>query len=211
MVDAASFLGLGHVFVANMTGNVVFLGFAVAGSVDFSLPALFAALIGFLGGALAGGRLGVKVGAHRGLLVALALQLELLVVGVALVFAIGTTGYQQPPVQAGLVVLLALAMGVQNATARRLGVADLTTTVLTLTLTGLAADGSTRKEERPRAKRRLAATGAMFLGAAIGGLLQLRFGIVGPLVLALALLIADGVAAYRASRSDAAWTIGGHA
>ena len=31
LVDAFSYLSLGHVFVANMTGNVVFLGFALAG------------------------------------------------------------------------------------------------------------------------------------------------------------------------------------
>jgi len=35
-VDAVSILRLGHVFVANMTGNVVFLGFALAGSPGFT-------------------------------------------------------------------------------------------------------------------------------------------------------------------------------
>jgi uncharacterized membrane protein YoaK (UPF0700 family) len=208
VVDAVSYLGLGHVFVANMTGNVVFLGFAAAGAHDFSLPALFAALIGFLCGALAGGRLGAKAGAHRGRLLALALLLEFLLVGAALVYAIGIAGSQGPLLQSGLVVLLALAMGVQNATARRLGVADLTTTVLTLTLTGLAADASTTKEERPRAKRRLAATGAMFLGAAVGAFLQLQFGVVAALVLTLGLLVANSAGTYRAVRSTAAWTLG---
>jgi len=110
--------------------------------------------------------------------------------------------------QSGLVVLLALAMGVQNATARRLGVADLTTAVLTLTLTGLAADPSTTKEERPRAKRRLAATGTMFLGALVGAFLQLQFGVVAALVLTLGLLVANGAATYRAVHSTAAWTLG---
>lgn len=32
LVDAVSYLELGHVFVANMTGNVVFLGFTIAGA-----------------------------------------------------------------------------------------------------------------------------------------------------------------------------------
>lgn len=208
VVDAVSYLGLGHVFVANMTGNVVFLGFAAAGSHDFSLPALFAAVVGFLFGAMAGGRLGAKAGAHRGRMLALASALELFLVAVALAYAIGSAGNQGPLVQAGLVALLALAMGVQNASARRLGVADLTTTVLTLTLTGLAADASTRKEERPRARRRLAATGTMFLGAAVGAVLLLRFGVVAPLVLTLGLLLATAVAAYIASSSTAPWTSG---
>ena len=209
VVDAASYLGLGHVFVANMTGNVVFLGFAAAGAVDFSLPALFAALIGFLGGALVAGRLGARASAHRGQLLAQSLLLELVLVGVALVFAIGTSGDPRPLVQAGLVALLAIAMGVQNASARRLGVADLTTTVLTLTLTGLAADARATKEERARAKRRLAATGTMLLGAALGALLQFQFGGVAPLVLALCLLLANSAAAYRAARSTEAWTSSG--
>ena len=37
IVDAASFLGLGHIFTANMTGNVVFLGFAAAGAPGLSV------------------------------------------------------------------------------------------------------------------------------------------------------------------------------
>src|ERR1700736_3182642 len=55
-VDAVSILRLGHVFVANMTGNVVFLGFAVAGTSGFSAAASLVALGAFLGGAAIGGR-----------------------------------------------------------------------------------------------------------------------------------------------------------
>src|ERR1700682_3997308 len=66
LVDAVSYLKLGHVFVANMTGNVVFLGFAVADAQDFSIPLSLAAIGAFLTGALAGGRLGSSGGHHRG-------------------------------------------------------------------------------------------------------------------------------------------------
>jgi hypothetical protein len=62
LVDALSYLKLGHVFVANMTGNVVFLGFAVANAQDFSIPASVVAIGAFLVGALAGGRLGTIAG-----------------------------------------------------------------------------------------------------------------------------------------------------
>src|ERR1700685_4258130 len=55
IVDAVSILSLGRVFVANMTGNVVFVGFALAGARGFSLAASLFALGGFLFGALAGG------------------------------------------------------------------------------------------------------------------------------------------------------------
>src|SRR5579862_5682992 len=57
IVDAVSFLALGHVFTANMTGNVVLLGFAFAGATGVSLSRSSVALIAFLGGAVAGGRM----------------------------------------------------------------------------------------------------------------------------------------------------------
>src|SRR5258707_15825818 len=57
VVDAVSILALGRVFVANMTGNVVFVGFALAGAAGFSLAGSLAALAGFVVGARAGGRL----------------------------------------------------------------------------------------------------------------------------------------------------------
>ncbi len=65
-------------------------------------------------------------------------------------------------------------MGLQNAAARHVGVPDLTTTVLTLTLTGLAADSNLAGGNNPRVGRRLLATGAMFLGAGVGAFLVLR-------------------------------------
>src|SRR2546428_2760948 len=64
LVDAVSYLKLGHVFVANMTGNVVFLGFAVADAADFSIPASVLTIAAFLAGALVGGRIGSRAGPH---------------------------------------------------------------------------------------------------------------------------------------------------
>src|SRR5580693_416257 len=66
LVDAFSYLVLGHVFVANMTGNVVFLGFALAGAPGFSIPASLIAMASFAAGALLGGRLGAHYRSHRG-------------------------------------------------------------------------------------------------------------------------------------------------
>jgi len=66
LVDAFSYLVLGHVFVANMTGNVVFLGFALAGAPDFSIADSVVALVAFGLGAFAGGRLATRLKHHRG-------------------------------------------------------------------------------------------------------------------------------------------------
>src|SRR6266545_6440680 len=84
LVDAVSFLTLGHVFVANMTGNVVFLGFAVAGATDFSIAASVVAVGAFLVGALTGGRLGASTGHHRGRFLTIASYIQIGLVGAAL-------------------------------------------------------------------------------------------------------------------------------
>jgi uncharacterized membrane protein YoaK (UPF0700 family) len=76
LVDAASYLKLGHVFVANMTGNVVFLGFAIAGTGGASVGASLFAIAAFLAGSVAAGRLGARLGGHRGGLLAAATSMQ---------------------------------------------------------------------------------------------------------------------------------------
>ena len=66
LVDAFSYLVLGHVFVANMTGNVVFLGFAVAGAKGFSIAASLVALVSFGVGSVVGGRVVARFGTTAG-------------------------------------------------------------------------------------------------------------------------------------------------
>ena len=210
LVDAVSYLKLGNVFVANMTGNVVFLGFAVADTSRFSVPASLAAIAAFLLGALLGGRLGVALGPHRGRLLSIATFIKIALMSGALIVSAAPLDPGGPLLRYALITLLAVTMGLQNATARRLGVPDLTTTVLTLTLTGLAADSAPAGGVGGTYGRRLVAIAAMFLGAAIGALLLLYSGITAALALALALLVLTGAAAYRASSSSAAWTVASH-
>ena len=140
VVDAFSYLVLGHVFVANMTGNVVFVAFALAGAKGFSLASSLLALGAFLVGAFVGGRLARPLAMHRGRLVTGAASIEVALTAGALVvnFVLGHRGGGAG--QFLLIGLLGSAMGVQNAAARKLAVPDLTTTVLTLTITGIAAD-----------------------------------------------------------------------
>lgn len=65
LVDAVSYLGLGHVFTANMTGNVVLLGFAAAGAPGFWVPASLASLGSFLVGAACAGRICLHITSRR--------------------------------------------------------------------------------------------------------------------------------------------------
>jgi len=150
LVDAFSYLRLGHVFVANMTGNVVFLGFALAGVGEISIVASLLAIVAFALGAALGGRWAAGRGLHRGHLLAAATAVQAGAVLVASVIA-STAGVDGPTVRLTLIGLLALAMGGQNAVVRRLAVPDLTTTVLTLTVTGLVADTTAPISARPAA------------------------------------------------------------
>ncbi|NEA57431.1 DUF1275 domain-containing protein [Streptomyces sp. SID13666] len=206
LVDAVSYLGLGHVFVANMTGNVVFLGFALAGAEGLSALAPIVSMAAFLAGALAGGRFTNRFAAHRGRLLAITTALEAVLVAAAAIAATASQGKVTTGVQYTLIVLLGLAMGLQNATARRLGVPDLTTTVLTLTLTGLAADSTAAGGQAPRPGRRILSVLAIFLGALVGAVLLLHNKLALTLGLVLVLLAVTSLTAYRLSASNAAWT-----
>src|SRR5262249_41534896 len=89
----------------------------------------------------------------------------------------------------GLIVLLALAMGVRSAVVKRLGVPDLTTTVLTLTVIGIASDSSLAGGTNSRWRTRVTAIITMFAGAATGAMF-LRYGVFAPLGASSILLFA---------------------
>jgi uncharacterized membrane protein YoaK (UPF0700 family) len=192
LVDAVSVLGLGRVFTANMTGNVVFLGFAMARVPGFSAARAVVSLAGFLVGALIGGRLGASmasVSRRRWLLTVAVVEAGLFFVAawVAIGYDIETT----TPVTSlyAMIVLTAVAMGLRNATVRRLAVADLTTTVLTLTLTGIAADSVLAGGSNLNWVRRLAAIVAIFAGAAIGAVLLSKGRLSLPLIVTGACIV----------------------
>lgn len=206
LVDAFSYLVLGHVFVANMTGNVVFSGFAVAGAAGFSLAASLMALAAFAVGALLGGRVAHGARPHRGRVLHLALVLETVLVLAAYLVAEITGSPSTGPARYALIVLLGLAMGVQNAAARALAVPDLTTTVLTLTVTGMAADSGAAGGPGGKVGRRSVSVLAMFAGGLAGAVAVLHGGAALPLLFATVLLAAGTAAAFALTRSGEAWT-----
>jgi len=205
LVDAFSYLVLGHVFVANMTGNVVLLGFALAGAPGFSIGASSAAIVCFALGALIGGTAASRLDRNRGRLLstATATQSVFLAAGVTL------AAISPSPVAAGyrygLIVVLAVAMGIQNAVARKLAVPDLTTSVLTLTITGIAADSAIAGKRGSRAGRRLIAVAAMLAGAVVGAAFVIHVDIVYPLVIGLALTVMVAVTTRVLMTSNPRW------
>jgi uncharacterized membrane protein YoaK (UPF0700 family) len=190
LVDAFSYLVLGHVFVANMTGNVVFLAFALAGTGGFSALASLVAIACFAAGALAAGRLGRRLSGRERLLGVTAVIQAVLLGAAVVMAALTATPLPTPGPRYALIVVLSAALGAQNATARKLAVPDLTTTVLTLTITGVAADSPVAGATGAHAARRLISVAAMLIGALIGALLVIHARIVFPLVIALLILVA---------------------
>lgn len=181
LIDAVPYLGLGHVLVANMTGNIVFLGFALVGAKGFSAQAFLVALGSFVVGAVAGGRIAMELSARRRRWLTTTSAIEtVLVTASAIASAAGALG-PNGSARFGIVALLGVGTGMQNATVRRLSIPDLTTTVLTLTLTGLAADSSLARGDHPRQIRRATSVAAMFAGAIVGGALMLHSGITATL------------------------------
>ena len=195
LVDAFSYLILGHVFVANQTGNVVFFAFALAGVGGFSVAASLTAIGCFSVGALAGGRLGRSLAGRRELLLGVTALIQAVIVAEAVTMTALAATPMQVGVRYALIAVLAATMGVQNATARKLAVPDLTTTVLTLTITGIAADGPLAGATGAHAARRLISVAAMFAGALVGAVLVLHARIVYPLAIALFVLAVVAVAA----------------
>jgi uncharacterized membrane protein YoaK (UPF0700 family) len=204
LVDAVSYLALGRVFTANMTGNIVLLGFGIAGSYGLPVVAPIISLAAFLLGAGAGGVLVIRMGERHPTLVARALGIEVLLIGLAAVVAAATSVRPGNASAYALIALMALAMGVRNAVVRRIAVPDLTTTVLTMTLTGLAAESPPAGGSGKGSFRRLAAVLAMLAGALCGALL-LKSELFAPLALAAVLALATWLvyvpAAVRLARS----------
>jgi len=197
LVDAISVLGLGKVFTANMTGNIVFLGFAASGAPGFKVAPYVFAIASFMVGALIAGRVGRH---HAGLplrrWLLTAASVEAILLWIAAGVATGFDGVTQAPDSSVYIIiaLTGLAMGFRNATIRQLKVPDLTTTVLTLTITGLAADSSAAGGANPNWARRIGSVAAIFLGAAIGAYLVIHGGLVAPLILAGGLIFAGTIA-----------------
>ncbi|CAN5179073.1 MAG: YoaK family protein [Nocardioides sp.] len=168
--DAVGYLGLDKVFTANMTGNVVILGMAVVGETGLPVAGPALALVGFMVGAAVGGRTlkradGNWTGATAVLFSCVAGTMFALA---GLLFTAGDEPTQ--PFMITITTLAALAMGMQAAAARVVAVRDVTTVVVTSTITGLAADSPFGAGRPGSTARRIAAVALMLLGAALGAL-----------------------------------------
>ena len=206
VVDAVGYLGLDNVFTANMTGNVIVLGMGLAGAPGLPVLGPAVALAGFVVGAALGGRLlrTAAPGWTRRTTGSFATT-------GALVVVLGVAAVVERPVAGTwwgttVVALLAVAMGLQAASARKVAVKDVTTVVVTSTLTGRAADSRLGGGGNDRWPRRVLAVALLVAGAGLGALLQrsdddgVGLGMLVAGVLALVVAVVGG--SQRTRRAD---------
>ncbi|MBL7492660.1 DUF1275 domain-containing protein [Frankia sp. AgB1.9] len=205
LVDAFSYLELRHVFVANMTGNVVFLAFSLGGSREFVWWASLLAFSAFVAGALAGGRIAHLHGTHRGRQLLLAVSVQTVLVVVAFVLDVVLARPYSDGAATAMISLLAVGMGIQNATVLMLDVPGLTTTVMTRTITGIMADSANGHGRRQIGRRALSVV-CLFIGALSGAMLIEHGRGEWELLVAIGLLLVVVATGVRVRTSTAAWT-----
>lgn len=199
-MDAVSYLKLGHVFVANMTGNVVFVGFALAGASEVSAVPSLVAIMFFLLAALAAGRLGRSMTASPAHLLSLAAAIQLVILLVVAALAVVVTPNRDPGRYA-MVALMSAAMGIQSATTTRLKVPGFNSTVvLTTMLSTLASSSRLAGGSGAENGWRILAVLSMLSGGLVGALLVFHVTVVAPIALASVVLAAVFVSAQLIGR-----------
>ncbi|TRW81743.1 DUF1275 domain-containing protein [Mycolicibacterium sp. 018/SC-01/001] len=205
VVDAVGYLGLDRVFTGNMTGNIVILGMGVTGADGLPVLGPAIALAGFTVAAwIAGLALRATSPGWESRVTVLLSIGGIVLSGLAIAAVIderpGPTG------QVLMATATAAVMGQQAMVARALAVRDMTTVVVTSTLTSLAGETWTQGATGALFNRRLAAIAVIFLGALAGAAL-LTVHLAVPLAVAAAvtfLVVAVGHQHLREPRSAGA-------
>lgn len=204
IIDAVGFLGLDRVFTGNMTGNVVILGMGLAGADDLPVLGPALALVGFMAGAAVSGLALARSGPGWTHVVTALFAITAVVELITGVGLLVRTIDGESALQLSAATVVAAAMGVQAAAARHLAVKDVTTVVVTSTITGLAADSMTGAG-RSNAGRRAAAVVLILAGAGVGAALLLWHIAAGFVAAGVLTAAAAGVGGVLA-RDRHAWT-----
>lgn len=195
LADAISVLVLGHVFVANMTGNVIFLGFWFAPRSTVDLTAVVVAFPTFVAGTILGGRLMRYFGTLARRWITTALSIEVALLGVlSLLAGTGVCRYDDNT-KLFLIGGMAIVFGLQHSTARQFGIQELTTTVLTSTIVGLGVDSRLAGGNANREKLRYGVVLTMCAGATVGATIT-RVAVAPVLALAAA-VVATSMLIFR--------------
>lgn len=190
-LDAVGYLGLDRVFTGNMTGNVVILGMGLAAEEGLPVAGPLIALIGYVLGAALAGRLirGRPRGWSR-VITAIVCVNAVVLAAVATALLAPVSG----PSPAGIAcaATIAVVMGAQASVARFLAVTDMTTVVVTSTITSYASETLFKGGLTWFTHRRLWAVVAIFAGALVGGLMM-KLHISVPVYVAASATLVCGV------------------
>ena len=200
LADATSILVLGHVFVANMTGNTIFLGFWLAPNTNIDLRAVAVAMPTFICTTIVGGRLSRYFG-HRTrpwITAVLSTEITLLVV-LSIVAGAGVLHYHDNT-KLIMIGVLAITFGLQHSSARQFGINELSTTVLTSTIVSLGMDSRLAGGTGARQKLRLSVVFTMCAGAFLGATMS-RF-VVAPVFIVAAAVVATSLLIFRFGPTD---------
>lgn len=198
-VDATSYLGLGRVFTANMTGNLVLFGLGIARVQGLEVLRSGMAFVGYVLGVAVAARVLGRGGSKElwTFRVTAVLILETLMLGA---LSAGWLATSAAPVRPWLEVLIGCsgaAMGMQSTAAQRLAVPSVSTTYVTGTLTSLAAELALFGHPSGGWPLRAGVVVVLAFGAGIGALILLRAPLLGPV---LPMLVVAGVTATAARR-----------
>lgn len=171
-LDAVGYLGLDRVFTGNMTGNVVILGMGIAAEDGLPVAGPSMALLGYVAGAAIAGRLvrGRKRGWNPVVTVIFGLNATALAAVATVLLVTPVSGQSLGGI--AIAATIAVAMGAQASTARFLAVTDMTTVVVTSTITSYASETVFAGGLAWFTHRRLWAVVAIFSGALAGGLMM---------------------------------------
>lgn len=195
LADSISILALGHVFVANMTGNVIFLGFWLAPRTTIDLTAVAVALPTFICTTIVSGRLSRHFGLHTRTWITTVLTIEiLLLVALSVLAGTGVLPYQASS-KLIMIGLLAVTFGLQHSSARQFGIQELSTTVLTSTIVSFGLDSRLAGGTGERQKLRIGVVATMCAGAFFGATMS-RY-VIAPVFMVTAVVIATSLLIFR--------------
>jgi uncharacterized membrane protein YoaK (UPF0700 family) len=208
LADSISILVLGHVFVANMTGNVIFLGFWLAPKTLIDLTAVAVALPTFVCTTIVSGRLSRHLGERARLWITVVLVTEIvLLTALSIMAGTGALNYHDGGRRI-MIGMLAVTFGLQHSSARQFGIRELSTTVLTSTIVSLGMDSRLAGGTGAREKLRLSVVVTMCAGALVGATMSRL--VVAPVFMVTAAVIATSLLIFRygpvATKSPAAET-----
>jgi uncharacterized membrane protein YoaK (UPF0700 family) len=200
LADSISILVLGHVFVANMTGNVIFLGFWLAPRTSIDLTAVAVALPTFVCTTILSGRLSRFFGERTRAWITTVLATEIALLAALSILAGAGVLHYHDNTKLIMIGVLAVTFGLQHSSARQFGIRELSTTVLTSTIVSLGMDSRLAGGTGEREKLRLSVVFTMCAGALVGATMS-RF-VVAPVFAVTAVVVALSFAIFRFGPSN---------